>query len=208
VTIYPMFTFPYSTVGQYCRLKKVKMPNLFQHHQQYNLIAEFFANNGFERASIWSYKKSGTVRYSSATRDGYIGFGAGAGSHVPAGFFINTFSVDEYISRCSSDRFPTALYMPFTDSMHKYFWLYWRLYDTKIGRRELEEKFGRDDKRLKKLLKIVKLLGFIKNNNGAIELNDSGAFWAHLMQNHFILDYINKVWGVAKTEPWPREIVL
>jgi coproporphyrinogen III oxidase-like Fe-S oxidoreductase len=208
VTIYPLFTFPYSGVREYRRLKRVKTPNLLQRHRQYKLITRFFRNQGFNRVSVWSYKKTNIPRYSSATRDGYIGFGAGAGSYVPKGFYINTFSVSEYIRKCLSEEFPTALYMNFSDLMHKYFWLYWRLYDTRVTKEQLNRKFGVDDRRLRRLLCMLRLLGFSRDNNGTLELSDRGAFWVHLLQNHFILSYINRVWGAAKNRSWPQEIVL
>lgn len=207
ITIYPLFTFPYSTIGEYKKLKRVKTPNLIQRHRQYGLITRFFGEHGFDRASVWSYKKGDMPRYSSATRDRYIGLGAGAGSHTSKGFYANTFSVDEYIKSCLEDRFPVALHMSFTDAMQKYFWLYWRLYDTQVDKTALHHRFN-GDKKFDRLLKTLKLLGLIYQNNSSIELTDRGAFWVHLMQNHFILSYINKVWSVARRQSWPMEIVL
>jgi len=207
VTLYPLFTFPYSTVGEYKKLKRVKTPNLIRRHKQYRLITKFFREHGFERTSVWSYKKGSAPRYSSATRDRYIGLGAGAGSHTSKGFYTNTFSVDEYIKTCLEKKFPVALYMNFTEPMQKYFWLYWRLYDTRVEKSALNQKFN-GDKKFHRLLKTLKLLGLIYQNNGSIELNDRGAFWVHLMQNHFILSYINKVWTVARRQSWPDEIIL
>jgi oxygen-independent coproporphyrinogen III oxidase len=208
VTIYPLFTFPYSSITQYINAKRVKKPNLYRRRKQYKLINTFFTSRGFQRSSVWSYKKGALHRYSSATREQYIGLGAGAGSLVPKGFYLNTFSVPEYIARCSERQFPTALHIEFTRAMHQYFWLYWRLYDSKVSKENVYAMFDRDDRTILRLLSILKIIGWLKEFPEQYELTESGAFWVHLWQNHFILDYINKVWSVCTKTAWPKSISL
>ncbi|RKX65880.1 radical SAM protein, partial [candidate division TA06 bacterium] len=48
--------------------------------------------------------------------------------------------------------------------------------------------------------------GLIEKKNEIFSLTRRGAFWIHLAQNHFMLDYINKVWTVSMNEPWPKKI--
>jgi len=208
ITTYPLFTFPYSSVGRFKKLHRVKMPNLSKRRRQYYLINNFLRLHGYARTSVWSFKKGSVPRYSSVTRDGYIGLGAGAGSDTPEGFFLNTFSVAEYINKCLSGRFPTALHMQFNRKMRDYFWLYWRLYDTNVPKNELYSRFDINDKRLRRFIKTLRFLRLTEERNGSIVLNDSGAFWVHLLQNYFVLNYINKVWTVAMKNPWPCAVVL
>ncbi|MGC8971495.1 MAG: hypothetical protein ACP5K2_04745 [bacterium] len=47
---------------------------------------------GFERTSIWTFAKRGSQRYSSITRDNFIGFGPSASSLADNLFKINSFS--------------------------------------------------------------------------------------------------------------------
>ncbi len=208
VTTYPLFTFPYTTIGKYLRLKKVKMPNIGERKKLYYFIHNYFNEKGFDRVSVWGFRKGNAPRYSSVTRDNYIGLGAGAGSHLPDGYYLNTFSVSEYINRCSSGNFPTALYMRFSKQMREYFWLYWRLYDTCINKEDLFRVFHGNDKKLGGLFKLTGLLGLTREDDDSINLNLKGAFWIHLMQNYFSLNYINKVWTVAMEEPFPKSIAL
>jgi oxygen-independent coproporphyrinogen-3 oxidase len=189
ITTYPLFTFPYSRVGRYRKLRGIKMPNLFTRRRQYYLINDFLRSNGYSRVSVWGFKKDGVPKYSSVTRDGYIGFGAGAGSDTTNGFYLNTFSVSGYIDRCLSGGFPTALRMTFNEKMKNYFWLYWRLYDTSISNAELYRRFGSGDKKLKHVIKALKFLRLAEERNDNIVLNDSGSFWVHLLQNYFVLNY-------------------
>ncbi len=208
ITTYPLFTFPYTSIGRYLKLKKVKMPNLLKRHRQYYLIHEYLSDKGFSRVSVWGFKKGNVPRYSSVTRDQYIGLGAGAGSHLPDGFYLNTFSVEEYIKKCMSNNFPVALYMNFTKNMQKYFWLYWRFYDTYIYKDELHSKFGLSDEKLNKLFAAFRRLKLLQENDTQYELTIRGSFWIHLFQNYFSLRYINKVWGIAMKKAYPQEISL
>ena len=96
VTTYPLFTFPYTRVGEYLRLSGVRMPDLRTRHRHYRAIGRWCAANGFERVSVWGFKRGGVPRYSSVTRDGYVGIGPGAGSHLPDGFVLNTFDLEAW----------------------------------------------------------------------------------------------------------------
>jgi len=184
------------------------MPNLAIRHTQYYRIYEFLTSKGFNRVSVWGFKKGDVPRYSSVTRDNYIGLGAGAGSHLPDGFYLNTFSVEEYTKKCLSNQLPVALYMNFTENMHKYFWLYWRLYDTFISKYALQNKFGAHDEKLNRLFFIFKKLKLLYENEANFELTMRGSFWIHLLQNFFSLRYIDKVWSAAMREAYPSEIAL
>jgi len=206
ITTYPLFTFPYSTVGRYKKLRQIKMPSLRKRRRQYYLINDFLRSQGYSRVSVWSFKKGSVPRYSSVTRDGYIGLGAGAGTLTTNGFYLNTFSVNEYINRCLSGVFPTALQMRFNKKMRDYFWLYWRLYDTTIPKNVLYRRFGVNDRKLNGTFKMLKFLEMTEEHNGSFVLNNAGAFWVHLLQNYFALSYINKIWTVAMKHPWPDAI--
>jgi hypothetical protein len=57
-------------------------------------------------------------------------------------------------------------------------------------------------------LEVVTRLGFAVHHDGIIELTEPGAFWLHLAQNHFALNYVNTLWTRARCEPWPQAIAL
>jgi coproporphyrinogen III oxidase-like Fe-S oxidoreductase len=52
ITTYPLFTFPYTTVGKYLRLTAVRMPNLHMRHAHYRAINRFCSEHDFERVSV------------------------------------------------------------------------------------------------------------------------------------------------------------
>jgi len=206
VTLYPLFTFPYSAAGKYLKLKKIKMPDIFTRRKMYKTIHQFCLDSGFQRVSVWGFKKGNTPRYSSVTRGCYIGFGAGAGSFVSSAFYFNTFSVGEYIKTLSSGKLPVALKMDVGTKLFRYYWLYWRLYDTYVPKKHFKELFGEEDKKIYRLLWLSKILGLCREETNQFSLTERGAFWLHLMQNYFVLNYINKVWSVAMRKAWPDRI--
>jgi coproporphyrinogen III oxidase-like Fe-S oxidoreductase len=56
ITTYPLFTFPYTSVGQYLHLKAVRMPNLRMRQAHYQAISEWCAKHGYEHVSVWGFK--------------------------------------------------------------------------------------------------------------------------------------------------------
>uniref|UniRef100_A0A7C4UFT1 Coproporphyrinogen III oxidase family protein n=1 Tax=candidate division WOR-3 bacterium TaxID=2052148 RepID=A0A7C4UFT1_UNCW3 len=207
ITTYPLFTFPYSKVGKFLKLKNVKMPNIFKRRIMYRTIHSYLLKNGFKRVSVWGFIKGNEPRYSSVTRDFYIGFGPGAGSSLKNAYYLNTFSFNHYVDILKEGKFPVSLKMELTDDMRRYYWFYWRLYDTIIKEDDFNRLF-KDDNRVKKIIEISHILGFYKMEDGNIVLNERGSFYLHLLQNYFLLNYINKVWSKAMEEPFPEKIIL
>ena len=206
LTTYPLFTFPYTQVGEYLHLAGVRMPDLRVRREQYRAISSWCAANGFERVSVWGFKRGGAPRYSSVTRDGYIGIGPGSGSHLSDGFVLNTFDLEAWEAALEQGRSPIALRMPFEDEMAGWWWLYWRFYDTRIPMGSLDEELGEDADKARRWLSAVQHAGLAKRVNGSLELTDSGAFWLHLAQNHFALSYVNTLWTAARQTAWPASV--
>ena len=99
ITVYPLFTFPYTAVGAYRRRTGVGMPRLAARHEHYRAVTAWAARRGYRRVSVWSFRRGDEPRYSSVTRDGYLGVGPGAGSHLPDGFVLNTFDLAAWEER-------------------------------------------------------------------------------------------------------------
>ena len=208
LTTYPLFTFPYSSVGEYLRLTDVRMPDLRARREHYRAISRWCAEHGFERVSVWSFRRGAVPRYSSVTRDGYIGIGPGAGSHLPDGFVLNTFDLTNWIRATCEGRTAIALRMPFAGQMPGWWWLYWRFYDTRIPLDDVDAALGRDALKARRWLRAVQRAGLADRRNGYVVLTEPGAFWLHLVQNYFALSYVNTLWTQARCEPWPQAVAL
>jgi len=208
LTTYPLFTFPYTSVGEYLRLTAVRMPNLRVRRAHYRAISTWCADQGFERVSVWGFRRGSVPRYSSVTRDGYIGVGPGAGSHLPDGFVLNTFDLNSWIHATCAGHTAIALRVPFVSEMSGWWWLYWRFYDTRIPLGDLDAALGKDAPKARRWLRAVEQAGLAVRNGGSLELTEPGAFWLHLAQNHFALNYVNTLWTRARREPWPQAVAI
>lgn len=208
LTTYPLFTFPYTSVGQYLRLQSVQMPNLRVRHAHYQAINRWCAEQGFERVSVWGFKRGGVPRYSSVTRDGYIGIGPGSGSHLPDGFILNTFDLESWLKAMQNGRAAVALRMPFAAAMPGWWWLYWRFYDTRIPLNDLDRALGGDALKARRWLRVFEHTGLAVRRGQWLELTEAGAFWLHLAQNYFALNYVNTLWTTARREPWPKTVAI
>jgi oxygen-independent coproporphyrinogen-3 oxidase len=206
ITTYPLFTFPYTAIGEYLRLTAVRMPNLRVRRAHYRTINRWCGDHDFERVSVWSFKRGAVPRYSSVTRDSYIGVGPGAGSHLPDGFVLNTFDLDSWIHATCTGQTAIALRIPFAGEMSGWWWLYWRLYDTRIPLDELDAEMGKDAPKARRWLKTGEQIGLLFRNDSYLKLTEPGAFWIHLAQNHFALNYVNTLWTRAREEPWPQAV--
>jgi coproporphyrinogen III oxidase-like Fe-S oxidoreductase len=208
LTTYPLFTFPYTSVGEYLRLAAVRMPNLRMRRAHYRAISMWCAEHGFERVSVWGFKRGTVPRYSSVTRDGYIGIGPGAGSHLSDGFVLNTFNLNSWIHATRGKCTTVALRMPFAGEMSGWWWLYWRFYDTSIPLDDLDMALGSDASKARRWLRAIEQAGLAVRNSKYLELTEAGAFWIHLAQNYFALNYVNTLWTQARQEPWPQAVTI
>jgi oxygen-independent coproporphyrinogen III oxidase len=208
ITAYPLFTFPYTSVGAYLNLKAVRLPDWRTRRAQYRAICAWSAANGFDRVSVWGFRKGTAPRYSSVTRAGYIGIGPGAGSHLPDGFAFNTFDLETWTSAATNGAGAVALRMPFSRAFAGWWWLYWRLYDTRIPLDQMDVALGPDAPRVRRWLRVGERAGLATRHDGAVTLTDRGAFWLHLTQNYLALDCVNTVWTAARRQPWPAAVVL
>lgn len=77
-------------------------------------ITLFCESKGYRRDSIWTFSNSGTAKYSSMTRENFLGFGCSATTMLKDSFKINTFSLEEYIKRVDSGEPPTSLTIRFS----------------------------------------------------------------------------------------------
>ena len=200
--IYPFIDFSFTSTP----LKEMRKN---EKRHLLNGITEYFRSIGCCRDSIWTFAKSRTHKYSSMTRDNFIGFGCSATSLLKDQFRINTFSIEEYCKRIDRGLLPTALHCDFSVRQRMIYWLFWRAYTTKVVIADFEKFFGVP---LKKAfgaeLTIARLTGMIIEKNGVLELTDKGAFYFHYYESFYTLAYIDKMWGLLRHEAFPRSMKL
>lgn len=208
ISTYPIFGFPYSEMGMEQGIRGIRRPDEALIRTMFDLIAIRSRESGFERCAVWSFLKPSRKKFSSITRHHYLGFGPSAASMIGDHFYVNTFSVNEYVEALSHGR-PVALVMEVPKRIEMAYWLYWRVYEMRIPNeefsvlfeQELEEVFGR-------LMLIPRALSMAEKNGHGYVITEAGAYWIHRIQNEYSLNYINRLWGRCRATPWPNEVIL
>jgi len=210
VAAYPLFYFPYTKMGDSARHSNHNVMNILKRRKMLHILEEIFYDKKYERTSVWAFTKEGLPKYCSVTVPLYVGLGASGGSYLRDIFYLNTFNVGEYIKKLEDGRMPIALSLDLSESMQMAWWLYWRVYETRFKRSDFRKRFEKDFNEVYgKYMKLFSLFGLIKRDDGnEIILSDKGTFWLHALEDLFSLDYINKLWGTSKQEPWPKRVVL
>ena len=135
IAIYPFIDFTFT--GSEVRAMKKK-----EKHKLLDQITDYCNEKGYKRDSIWTFSSEKEAKYSSMTRDNFLGFGASATTLLYDQFKINTFSVDEYCKRIDEDKLPTSLTIRFTKRQRMIYYLFWTAYSTEVSEEAFEKFFG------------------------------------------------------------------
>lgn len=202
VAIYPFIDFSFTGSPVHAMEKRAKRALL-------DGITDYCTAHGYVRDSIWTFALPGGHRYSSMTRDNFLGFGCSATTLLRDSFKINTFSVQAYIDCIRAGKLPTALTCRFTLRQRMVYYLFWRAYSTFIDRQAFREFFGRElEAEFGLELSLARMLGYITREPNGYRLTPKGAFYFHHYENFYTLAYIDKMWGILRHEAFPQEIRL
>ncbi|SHK32284.1 oxygen-independent coproporphyrinogen-3 oxidase [Hathewaya proteolytica DSM 3090] len=200
IAIYPFidFTFNKSTFKPMGKKEKRKL---------LDDITIYCESKGYIRDSIWTFSKDKNAKYSSMTRDNFLGFGCSATTLLNDQFKVNTFSIEEYEKRIDGDELPTSLTIRFTKRQRMIYYLFWTAYSTKVDSKDFQTFFGVP---LKKMYGfefwLAKTLGFFTEEDGTFYMTLKGAFYYHYYENYYTLSYIDKMWGILRKEAFPEKI--
>lgn len=202
VAIYPFIDFTFTK-------SPIKAMKKAEKREMLDKITLYCQKKGYRRDSIWTFSNNPTAKYSSMTRENFLGFGCSATTLLKKQFKINTFSVDEYCRRIEQKQLPTSLTLRFTMRQRMVYWLFWTAYSTKVDPKDFEKFFGVElEKCYGAELKIAEMLNFITKKNGVYEMTLKGAFYYHYYENYYTLSYIDKMWGIMRKEAFPKELIL
>lgn len=202
IAIYPFidFTFTESSVRVQPKNRKRKL---------LDDITGYCLGRGYVRSSIWTFAKEEEARYSSMTRDNFLGFGCSATTLLKEQFKINTFSVEAYCERIQSGKLPTSLTLRFTRRQRMVYYLFWTAYSTRVDAADFERFFGVSLRRMYgTALMMARLLGLVACEGNLYTMTLKGAFYYHYYENFYTLSYIDKMWGIMRREAFPEQIRL
>ena len=202
IAIYPFIDFTFTDSSVEAMPGKEKRALL-------DAVTRYCLSRGYTRGSVWTFSSEPDAKYSSMTRENFLGFGCSATSLFREQFKINTFDVEAYCGRINSGSLATSLTLRFTRRQRMIYWLFWTAYSTRVKAEDFERFFGVP------LLKMygfelwaARRLGFITERDGTCEMTLKGAFYYHYYENFYTLAYIDKMWGIMRKEAFPERIEL
>ena len=173
------------------------------------VLVDHCRSAGKDRTSVWTFAELGTERYSSVTRDNFLGFGASAATLLRDSFKMNTFSIEGYIERVHSDQLPTSLTLSFSKRQRASYFLFWNAYLMSISPDKFETTVGAPLSKLFGLgIWILERLGLLYRENGQYRLTDRAAYWYHNIEQAYTTAYIDKMWNICRKTAFPEEIAL
>jgi oxygen-independent coproporphyrinogen-3 oxidase len=209
VAAYPLFRFPYTPMGKDSAGRNHVILQSLKRRRMLRILENILYRAGYERTSAWAFTRRGVPRYCSVTVPLYWGLGASGGSYLKDVFYVNTFGVAEYINAIEDHGSAVALSVDLTEKMQRAGWLYWRIYETRFAKADYRERFGEDiDRAYGGYLRVLRLLGFLRDDGQRITLSDRGSFWLHACEDILSIDYISKLWGASKRDRWPEKVIL
>jgi coproporphyrinogen III oxidase-like Fe-S oxidoreductase len=183
--------------------------DIFKRRKMLSILEGIFYQAGFKRTSVWAFTRPGVPKYCSVTVPLYVGLGASGGTYLKDVFYLNTFNVDEYIKAFENRGMAIALSLDLSIAMQMAGWLYWRIYETGFEKNDFKQRFQEDfDRVYGKYMKPLALFGFLRDDPERVVLSDKGIYWLHALEDLFSIEYISKLWGTSKEDPWPESVVL
>lgn len=160
ISTYPFIDFTF-TNNRYKPMSEKTKKHLLK------AIVRYTKEKEIQRTSVWTFAKPKTEKYSSVTRDSFLGFGVSATTLLCKEFKINTFSIKDYIDRINQNSLPTSLTLHFSQRQRACYYLFWNAYAMCLNPVQFEKMIGRPLKKMYRFeLFVSKLFGLIKDKPG------------------------------------------
>lgn len=208
ISAYPLIQFADTPLAARLSAQGVRLPTRRTEERMLAALVQQSRSAGYERSSIWSFNKPGAPRYTTVTRDSFLGIGAGASSRLGDRFQVNTFSVEEYITATRSG-LPAALSTRMNEGDRMAWWLFWRCYDTVIDGERFRTLFGQEiPGGASAALQLLRSSGLVRRDGPVFRLTDRGAYLFHLVEKQYTHWYLEKLWAACRREVWPDTVRL
>ncbi|NMA67030.1 MAG: radical SAM protein [Clostridiaceae bacterium] len=202
IAIYPFIDFTFTDRNF------IKMTNRKKKKLLYEIV-DYCNKKGYVRDSLWTFSKHGNSRYSSMTRENFLGFGCSATTLLENKFKINTFDIYEYQKRINENELPTSLTLNFSRRQRMVYYLFWTAYSLRVDSKDFKEFFGESLERCYGFeLLVARLLGLVKKENTQYVMTTKGSYYYHYYENFYTLSYIDELWNLMRNEAFPKELTI
>jgi len=208
ISTYPLISFSYLPFKRQMDREKIAMPGWRGEREMLKMAVKTASEAGYQRTAVWSFSKPQAMRYTTVTKESFVGIGVSATTIMGDYFAVNTFSVPEYIRTAEKGLRPAlATRLDTRDKMA--YWLFWRSYDLAIDTDKLKSIFDRGlPPHIQGLLSLFCLLGAAKREGNTFYLTERGAYLFHLIEKEYTHAYLERLWGAGLKEAWPRRVVI
>ncbi|MDR2731001.1 MAG: radical SAM protein [Treponema sp.] len=202
ISTYPFIDFTFA------ENKNKPLPEKYK-KQLLEAVNNYCKTTGKTRTSVWTFVKRNSGKYSSVTRDNFLGFGVSAVTLLGKKFKINTFSIESYINRINNYMLPTSLTLNFTLRQRAVYYIFWSIYGNKLDPKEFEKIIGTSLKKLYGFeLFIGEKTGILIKNDDIYYLTDKGAYYYHYIEQVYTTAYIDKMWNILRKTDFPEQMIL
>jgi len=208
ISTYPLISFSYLPFKRQMDRAKIAMPGWRREREMLKVVVKTASEAGYQRTAVWSFNKPQAMRYTTVTKESFVGIGASATTMMGDYFAVNTFSVPEYIRAADKGLRPAlATRLDTRDKMA--YWLFWHGYDLAIDTDKLTSIFDRGlPSHIQGLLSLLCLLGAAKREGNTFYLTGRGAYLFHLLEKEYTHAYLERLWGAGLKEAWPRRVII
>lgn len=202
IAVYPFIDFTF-TNQNFPRMREAKKKDLL-----YKLVS-YCEEKGYIRDSVWTFSKDGKSKYSSMTRENFLGFGCSATTLLKDQFKINTFDTAQYIERVEKNQLPTALTLKFTPRQRMVYYLFWAAYTMRVNKNSFSDFFGLSLEDCYGLeLRLARLLGWVRKEDDEYIMTTKGSYYYHYFEHFYTLSYIDQMWNLMRNTPFPEHLII
>ena len=170
-------------------LKKSLGPISYKKEKQFYFMILNRMKKNYTGSTAWCFsrKKSMIDEYIVAY-DKYAGAGSGAFGYFNDCIYINTFSLDEYVSKVNKGELPVTRVKRFSDRENLYYFILMKLFGLSLDKKAFEKAFSKSyGSSIWFETLILKLSGAIQESDTAVTLTDRGRYyWVMAMREFFI----------------------
>jgi len=208
LSTYPLLFFEYLPFKRELEKTSLERPGQWSEREMLRTAVATAAAAGYQRTAVWSFNKPKAKRYTTVTKESFVGIGVGAATLLGEYFALNTFSLPEYLKAAEKGLKP-ALAVKLDERDRLAYWLFWRGYDLAIDTGRLKALFGRGlPLHVKGLGYLLELFGLIERKGDVIYLTERGAYIYHLVEKEYTHAYMERLWGACLKEAWPKRVEL
>ncbi|WES65842.1 radical SAM protein [Microbacter sp. GSS18] len=189
VSTYPLMRFGYAPFGRAAHQRR-------REHAVLAEVGELAERMGYERASVWSFARSGAPPYTSITRRRFIGMGAGASSVLGEDFLVDHFGVATYSTAVEQGQVPVARRLHLGRWAGAAYDAFWQAYAGGVNLDRLGEDHGRVVRTAARtMLEPARWVGLMRREGASLRLTPRGFNAYHDLERAVTYALIEPLWG-------------